>query len=141
MEHRKSENRTQQQKQQPTTVTILMLICRVDTHPNQGFWTKLRPRGLSTRFFVVEKPGTRPLRLERRKSGWTGHVASTWSKSLDLDVYPPYISSSNVLLELDSFLKALLNSLNAKLPSYRNRSIDFQSKSIEWFLYDGNFGD
>ena len=46
MKHRKSENRTQQQKQQPTTVTVLMLICRGDTHPNQGFWTKLRPLGL-----------------------------------------------------------------------------------------------
>ena len=75
MEHRKSENRTQQQKQQPTTVTILMLICRVDTHPNQGFWTKLRPRGLSTRFFVVEKPGTRPLRL---RNGEKAGGQATW---------------------------------------------------------------
>ena len=23
------------------------------------------------------------------------------------------------------------------LPSYRNQSIDFQSKSIDWFLYEG----
>ena len=36
--------------------------------------------------------------------------------------------------------KYLLNSLNAKLTPYRNQSIDFQSKSIDWFLYDGNFG-
>ena len=27
-----------------------------------------------------------------------------------------------------------------KLPSYRNQSIDLESKSIGWFLYDGNFG-
>ena len=26
-----------------------------------------------------------------------------------------------------------------KLKSYRNQSIDLQSKSIEWFPYDGNF--
>ena len=33
-----------------------------------------------------------------------------------------------------------INSLTPKLPSYRNQSIDLQSKSIDWFLYDGNFG-
>ena len=27
-----------------------------------------------------------------------------------------------------------------KVPSYRNQSIDLQSKSVDWFLYDGNFG-
>ena len=69
MKHQKSENRTQQQKQQPTTVTILMLICRGDTHPNQGFLTKLRPRGLSTHFFVVEKPRTQPRRGRVRGFG------------------------------------------------------------------------
>ena len=26
------------------------------------------------------------------------------------------------------------------LPSYRNQSIDLQSKSIDWFLYEGNIG-
>ena len=26
------------------------------------------------------------------------------------------------------------------LPSYRNESIDLQSKSIDWFLYEGNTG-
>ena len=26
------------------------------------------------------------------------------------------------------------------MPSYRNQSIDLQSKSIDWFLYDDNFG-
>ena len=26
------------------------------------------------------------------------------------------------------------------LPSYRNQSIDLLCKSIDWFLYDGNFG-
>ena len=32
-----------------------------------------------------------------------------------------------------------INSLNAKLLSYRNQSIVLQIKSIDWFLYDGNF--
>ena len=26
------------------------------------------------------------------------------------------------------------------LPSYRSQSVDSQSKSTEWFLYDGNIG-
>ena len=26
------------------------------------------------------------------------------------------------------------------LPSYRNKSIDLNSKSVDWFLYDGNTG-
>ena len=26
------------------------------------------------------------------------------------------------------------------LPSYRNKSIDLNSKSIDWFLYEGNTG-
>ena len=25
-------------------------------------------------------------------------------------------------------------------PSYRNQSVDLQSKSTNWFLYDGNIG-
>ena len=32
------------------------------------------------------------------------------------------------------------NSLNPKLLSYRIQSIDLLCKSIDWFLYDGNFG-
>ena len=31
-------------------------------------------------------------------------------------------------------------SLSAVLSSYRNQSIDFHSKSIDWFLYEGNAG-
>ena len=27
-----------------------------------------------------------------------------------------------------------------ELPSYRKQPIDLQSKSIDWFLYDSNFG-
>ena len=27
-----------------------------------------------------------------------------------------------------------------KLSWYNNKSTDFQNKSIDWFLYDGNFG-
>ena len=33
-----------------------------------------------------------------------------------------------------------INLLNGKLTSYRNQFIDLQSKSIDWFLYDDNFG-
>ena len=32
------------------------------------------------------------------------------------------------------------NSLNPKLLSYRIQSIDLLCKSIDWFLYDCNFG-
>ena len=32
-----------------------------------------------------------------------------------------------------------VNSLSAKVLSYRNRSIDLKSKSIDWFIYDGAF--
>ena len=28
-----------------------------------------------------------------------------------------------------------------KSPSYRNQSIDLFCKSVDWFLYDGNFGE
>ena len=30
--------------------------------------------------------------------------------------------------------------LTPKLSSYGNQSIDLQNKSIDWFLYDDNFG-
>ena len=35
------------------------------------------------------------------------------------------------------------NSLNAKVAIiyYINQSIELQSESIDWFLYDGNFGN
>ena len=39
-----------------------------------------------------------------------------------------------VLIEL-----ILLTHYTPKVPSYRNQSIDLQNKSIDWFLYDGNF--
>ena len=32
-----------------------------------------------------------------------------------------------------------INSLKQKFLSYENQSIDLQSKSIDWFLYDGKF--
>ena len=32
------------------------------------------------------------------------------------------------------------NQLGASVPSYRNQSIDLHSKSIDWFLYEGNTG-
>ena len=33
-----------------------------------------------------------------------------------------------------------LNPLSASVALYRNQSIDLQSKSIDWFLYEGNTG-
>ena len=45
----------------------------------------------------------------------------------------PTLDSSGKLCIINS-LKAPLN-----VPSYRNQSIDLLCKSIEWFLYDGNF--
>ena len=37
-------------------------------------------------------------------------------------------------------LEVSLTHLMPVLPSYRNQSIDLQSKSIDWFLYEGNTG-
>ena len=37
--------------------------------------------------------------------------------------------------DLDGF-----NPLSASVASYRNQSIDLHSKSIDWFLYEGNTG-
>ena len=36
--------------------------------------------------------------------------------------------------------KNYINPLSATLPSYRKESIDLHSKSIDWFLYEGNTG-
>ena len=36
-------------------------------------------------------------------------------------------------------LVAFLTHETPKLPLYRNQSIDLLYKSIDWFLYDGNF--
>ena len=33
-----------------------------------------------------------------------------------------------------------LNPLITSVPLYRNKSIDLHSKSIDWFLYEGNTG-
>ena len=33
-----------------------------------------------------------------------------------------------------------LTHLTPKLPSCRKQSLNLQSKSIDWFLHDGNFG-
>ena len=41
---------------------------------------------------------------------------------------------------MPGYTKHAINSLNANVATYRNQSIDLQSKSIDWFLYDGNFG-
>ena len=35
---------------------------------------------------------------------------------------------------------SILTHETPKLPSYKNQSINLQSKSIDWFLCDGNFG-
>ena len=42
----------------------------------------------------------------------------------------------NILLTMSH----LLIHQTPKLPPYRNQPIDLQSKSIDWFLYGGNFG-
>ena len=34
----------------------------------------------------------------------------------------------------------VLTSLTPELPSYRNQAIDLLCKSIDWFLYNDNFG-
>ena len=34
----------------------------------------------------------------------------------------------------------VFNPLTANVPIYRNQSVDLQSKSTGWFLYDGNIG-
>ena len=43
-------------------------------------------------------------------------------------------------LGTNGLIQMRFQSLTPKLLSYRNQSIDLQSKSIDWFLYDGNFG-
>ena len=53
-----------------------------------------------------------------------------------------YLSNIFPLLYLLNYLFKIhrLTHETLKLSSYRNQLIDLQSKSIDWFLYDGNFG-
>ena len=50
----------------------------------------------------------------------------------------------NHLVKIDTktvcTLKTDLTHETAELPSYRNQSTDLQSKSIDWFLYNGSSG-
>ena len=48
----------------------------------------------------------------------------------------PLSDASNIAVVLP--LSNFINSLNSKVPPYRNQSIDTQSKSFDWFLYDSN---
>ena len=48
----------------------------------------------------------------------------------------PLSDASNIAVVLP--LLDFINSLNTKVPPYRNQSIDVQSKSLDWFLYDSN---
>ena len=48
----------------------------------------------------------------------------------------PLSDASNIAVVLP--LLDFINSLNAKVAPYRNQSIDVQSKSLDWFLYDSN---
>ena len=41
---------------------------------------------------------------------------------------------------VDNLAGRFLNPLSVMLPSYKNQSIDLHSKSIDWFLYEGNTG-
>ena len=41
--------------------------------------------------------------------------------------------------ELFNYCDSLTHKVSV-LPSYRNQSIDLHSKSIDWFLYEGNTG-
>ena len=38
------------------------------------------------------------------------------------------------------YLLQIINPLTTNVPIYRNQSVDLQSKSTDWFLYDGNIG-
>ena len=53
------------------------------------------------------------------------------------NIFPiKYLSYAGLICR--SFIPLRVNSLDAKV-TYRNQSIDLQSKSMDWFLYDGNF--
>ena len=46
---------------------------------------------------------------------------------------------TNELIEESETVESLTHQ-TPKLPTYRNQLIDLQSKSIDWFLCDSNFG-
>ena len=50
------------------------------------------------------------------------------------------VSDINEMYKLSIFYRGVFNPLMPVLPSYRNQSIDLHSKSIDWFLYEGNTG-
>ena len=54
--------------------------------------------------------------------------------------YNIVIITSHPFLHNLLFLLTRLSHKMPVLPSYRNQSIDLHSKSIEWFLYEGNTG-
>ena len=47
---------------------------------------------------------------------------------------------SQTLSYIESLLNVILTHQMPVLSSYRNQSIDLHSKSIDWFLYEGNTG-
>ena len=50
------------------------------------------------------------------------------------------VSDINEMCKLSIFYRGVFNPSMPVLPSYRNQSIDLHSKSIDWFLYEGNTG-
>ena len=50
------------------------------------------------------------------------------------------VSDINEMYKLSIFYRGVFNPSMPVLPSYRNQSIDLHSKSIDWFLYEGNTG-
>ena len=98
MKHRKSENRKRQQKQQPTTdkqqpttVTVLMLICRVEIHPNLGLFDEFEATWCIYLLFLLPNPTDSPVKKAGRYTTWP----QIRQKALNLDVYPPNLSSSS----------------------------------------------
>ena len=49
------------------------------------------------------------------------------------------LHNANIRIKL-VLVSRLLTHQTPKLPLYRNQSIDLFSKSVDWFLYDDNFG-
>ena len=113
--------------------------------------------------FYVLKPGSlQKLRCCQRFSMMVQYIRTTVLSSLSIsknkiafqswqtnvDIWVAYVVLvvwllfwlAHVLSLLDREKLGLwLSHETSKLASYRNQSIDLQSKSIDWFLYDANF--
>ena len=54
--------------------------------------------------------------------------------------YEPIHMKARDLIRDEKVSVEMFNSLNAKVTTYRNQSIDLLRKSNDWFLYVSNFG-